>query len=137
MQLKPHLNFDGQCEEAFKFYERCLGVKITFMITYGDSPIATQISPDWHKKILHATMAVGNQMLLGSDAPPDKFQKAQGFAMTIDVDRPDEAERIFKALADKATVTMPMQETFWAVRFGMLSDRFGTPWMINCGKGAA
>ena len=136
MQLKAHLNFNGQCEEAFKFYEKCLGGKITFKMTFAESPAANQVSPDWGSKIIHASLAVGNQVLLGSDAPPDRFQKPQGFAVTLDVGNTDEADRVFKALADKATIVMPIQETFWAQKFGMLVDKFGIPWMVNCGKAA-
>jgi PhnB protein len=126
--------FSGQCEEAFRFYEKCLGGKIGFRITYGESPMADKTAADWRKKIMHTRLVVGDQVLMGSDAPPDRFDQPQGFSMSIGVDDPDEAERIFKALAEKGNVKMPIQETFWARRFGMLVDRFGTPWMINCEK---
>ncbi|MFZ0334060.1 MAG: VOC family protein [Candidatus Acidiferrales bacterium] len=134
MRLRPHLNFDGKCEAAFKFYENCLGGKITFMMTYGDSPMAAQTQPDWQKKIIHATLAVGDQVLTGADAPPGYYQKPQGFSVTLNVSDAAEADRIFNALSEKGVVQMPVQETFWALRFGMFVDQFGTPWMINCGK---
>ncbi len=136
MQLNPHLTFNGQCEAAFKFYEECLGGKIVFMMTYGDSPIAEQAPPDWRKRIIHATFALGEHVLSGGDAPPERYQKPQGFSVQLNVGAPAEADRIFKTLAEKGTVQMPIQETFWALRFGMLVDQFGTPWMINCGKPA-
>jgi len=131
MQLNPYLMFDGRCEAAFKFYEKVLGGKIEAMMTYGSSPMAEQTSPDWRNKIMHARMIVGDKMLMASDAPPDRYEPMKGFSVTISVDDPGEAERVFRALSDKGTVQMPIQQTFWAARFGMLVDQFGTPWMIN------
>jgi PhnB protein len=136
MQLNPHLAFSGQCEAAFKFYEKCLGGKITFMMTYGDSPMAEQTQPDRRTKILHATLAMGDHRLTGADVPPESYQKPQGFSVMLNIGAAAEADRIFKALAENGAVQMPVQETFWALRFGMLVDQFGTPWMINCGKPA-
>lgn len=134
MQLNPHLTFNGQCEAALKFYENCLGGKIVMMMTNGESPMAEQTPPDRRGKIMHATFAVGDQVLSGSDAAPEIYQKPRGFSVQLNVADAGEADRIFKALAEKAEVQMPVQETFWALRFGMLVDQFGTPWMINCGK---
>lgn len=134
MQLNPHLAFNGQCEAAFTFYEKCLGGKITFMMTYGDSPLAEQTPSEWHTKILHATVALGDHRLTGADAPAGNYQKPQGFSVSLQIRDAVEAERIFQALAEKGEVQVPLQETFWALRFGMLVDRFGTPWMVNCGK---
>jgi PhnB protein len=134
MQLNPYLNFNGQCEEAFRFYEQCFGGKIEFMMTHEGSPMADQVPKEWGKKIMHARLSVGNQVLLGSDAHGDCYAAPKGFAVSIDVTEPAEADRIFNALAENGTVQMPIQETFWAKRFGMLADRFGIPWMINCSK---
>jgi PhnB protein len=136
MRLNTHLSFNGQCQEAFEFYEKCLGGKITMMMSYGDSPMASQASDDRRKKILHATVAFGNDVLTGGDAPPEIYQKPQGAAVLLSMEDPDEADQIFKDLAENGTVQMAIQETFWALRFGMLVDRFGTPWMINCGRPA-
>jgi PhnB protein len=136
MRLNTHLSFNGDCEAAFKFYEECLGGKITFMMPYQGSPAAGYVPADWQSKILHATLMVGDSLLQGADAPPTHFQKAQGFSVTLALNDPAEAERIFAALADDGKVDMPLQETFWAARFGMVVDRFGTPWMINCAKAA-
>jgi len=136
MQMNPHLAFNDQCEAAFRFYEKCLGGKITFMMTYGDSPMAGKVSADWSKKILHATFAVGDQRLTGADAPGEAYKKPQGFSVALNVGAAAEAERIFHALAENGTVQMPLQETFWAIRFGMVTDCFGIPWMINCGQEA-
>jgi PhnB protein len=134
VKLNPYLTFNGQCESALKFYERILSGKILMMMTYGDSPLAKQMPPDWEKKIMHATFALGDQTLGAADAPPESYQKPQGFSVTLNIDTAAEADRIFKMLAEKGTVQMPIQETFWATRFGMVVDQFGTPWMINCGK---
>jgi PhnB protein len=136
MQLNPYLLFNGQCEAAFKFYEKTLGGKMVEMMTHEGSPAAGQVPSEWRNMILHARLVVGDQVLMASDAPPERYQKPQGFSVSIGIKAPAEAERIFHALAEKGTVQMPIQETFWAARFGMLVDQFGTPWMINCEKAA-
>ncbi len=132
MQMNPYLFFNGQCEAAFKAYEECLGGKIEAMIPHAGTPAEQQVPAEWASKILHARMTVGNQVLMASDAPPGRYQEPQGFSVSLEVKDPAEAERIFKALAENGSVHMPFQKTFWAERFGMLTDRFGTPWMINC-----
>lgn len=136
MRLNPYLTFDGQCEAAFKFYAQCLGGEIAMMMRYGDSPMAGNTPPELHQRVLHVTLAVGDLQLQGADAPPERYQMPQGIHVMLGVEEPAKAERIFHALADGGTVSMPIQETFWAQRFGMLVDRFGIPWMINCGKSA-
>jgi PhnB protein len=136
MQVYPNLTFDGRCEEAFKFYEECLHGKITFMMTYENTPMDLNAPPDWAKKISHATFIVGDDMLSGSDVPPARYQRPQGFALQFNLSDPAEAGRIFEALAENGSVEMPLQETFWALRFGVLVDRFGIPWVINCEKPA-
>jgi PhnB protein len=132
MQLITYLTFNGQCEEAFKFYEHCLGGKIVAMLPHAGTPAEEQVSPEWRNKILHARLTVGDSVLMGSDAPPGRQQEAKGFSVNIAIEDPLAAERIFHALSENATVRMPIQTTFWAARFGMLVDRFGTPWMVNC-----
>jgi PhnB protein len=134
--VNPYLIFDGQCEAAFKFYEQCLGGKIEAMITNGNSPIADDVPVERLNQILHARLVVGDQVLMGSDSPPEHYEKPQGFSVSLNIDAPAEAERIFNTLAEKGTVRLPLQETFWAARFGMLVDQFGTPWMINSEKPA-
>jgi PhnB protein len=136
VQLNPYLTFNGQCEAAFKFYERCLGGKIVGMWTHAGTPAENQVPREWRNKILHATLNVGDDVLQGADVPPKHYQKPQGLSIKLDLQDIAEAERIFHALAENGTVTMPLQETFWAARFGMLIDQFGVPWMINCGKAA-
>jgi len=132
MQLHPYINFDGQCEAAFKLYQKVLGGKIVMMMNHGDSPMAGQVPKEWGEKILHARLEIGDMVLMGSDVPPEHHDKAQGFSISLSVADPAEAERIFKALSEKGKVSMPLRQTFWAVRFGMLVDQFGTPWMVNC-----
>jgi len=136
MRVNPHLSFNGQCEAAFTFYEKCLGGKITFMMTYGDSPLAEQTPAERRTKILHATLSVGDDRLTGGDAPAESYQKPQGFSVSLQIRDAAEADRVFKVLEEKGAIQMPMQETFWALRFGMLVDQFGTPWIISCGKPA-
>jgi PhnB protein len=134
MELNPNLNFHGHREAAFKFYERCLGGKIVAMMPHAGTPAEQHVPAEWRNKIIHARLMVGDQILMASDAPPEHYEKPQGFSVTISVSDATEAERVFKALAEGGTVKMPIQETFWAVRFGMLVDQFGIPWMINCEK---
>ena len=134
MQLNPYLFFDGQCEAAFKFYEQCLGGKIVAMLSHAGTPAEGQVPANWRDKIMHARMLVGDEALMGSDAPPEHYEQTKGFSVSLSIDDPAQAERVFKALAEKGTVKMPFQRTFWAVGFGMLVDRFGIPWMINCEK---
>jgi PhnB protein len=132
VRLNPYLSFNGQCEEAFKFYEECLGGTIQFMMTWAESPMVDQTPPEWRDKIIHATVMIGETALSGADSPPGYYEKPAGFSVAIEIKDPAEAERIFNALAENGKETMPLQQTFWAVRFGMLTDRFGIPWMINC-----
>jgi len=132
MQLNPYLVFNGNCEAAFRFYEKVLGGKIEAMLPHEGTPAAEHVPPEWRNKIMHARLSVGDKVLMGSDAPPDHYEAMKGFSVTLGIDRPADAERIFHALAEKGTVRLPIQKTFWAARFGMLVDQFGTPWMINC-----
>jgi len=133
MDLNPSINlsFDGQCEAAFKFYERCLNGKITFLLTWGDSPMANGAPPEWSRKIAHATLVVGTTRLQGSDPAPGSYESPRGFCITLHPSERD-AERLFADLAEGGTVGFSLQRTFWAVRFGTLTDRFGIPWAINC-----
>jgi PhnB protein len=134
MIVNAYLNFNGQCEEAFKFYAQTLGGKIESMIPHEATPAGEHVPPEWQKKIMHARLDLGGQVLMGSDVPPGSYHPPTGFSVTINLKQATEAERIFNELADRANIQMPLQETFWAVRFGMLVDRFGIPWMINCEK---
>lgn len=141
MQLNPYLMFNGNCEAAFKFYEQCLDGKIVMMMTHKEAPSAEHVPAEWHDKIMHVCLDLGdsfgveqssNRLLMGSDSPPGCFETPQGFYVQISVDEPTEAERIFHALAENGKVKMPIDQTFWSARFGMLVDQFGIPWMVNC-----
>jgi PhnB protein len=132
MTVEPsfQLHFDGDCEAAFRFYERCLGGKITFLLRWGESPMAQEAPPEWSDKIVHATLVVGSTRLQGSDYAPGSYESPRGFVISLNVDESD-AERLFAELGEGGTVQVPMQKTFWAPVFGMLKDRFGIPWAIN------
>ena len=136
MQLNPYLTFNGNCEQAFKFYEQCLGGTIVTMMPYVGTPAEDHVPAPWRNKILHATLMVGGEVLMGSDAPPDRYEKAQGFSVSLMADKPADAERMFKALSSGGTVQFPLQKTFWSEAFGMLVDRFGIPWMVSCEQAA-
>lgn len=131
MQIATYLNFDGNCEEAFRFYERLLGGRIESILSHGDSPIADQVPEAWHPRVMHARLLVGNQLLLASDSPPESYEPPRGIYVMLNVDDATEGERVFRGLAQGGRVTMPFEETFWADRFGMVVDRFGIPWMVN------
>ncbi len=131
MQLNPYVNFNGQCEAAFKFYEKVLGGKITFSMTWGEMPGADQFPAESHKLIMHSTLSLGDKLLMGADAPPGRYQEPKGMNLSLHFKDKAEAERIFKALAEGGSVTMPFEKTFWSPGFGMCVDKFGVPWMIN------
>jgi len=132
MQIISYLTFNGQCEEAFKAYEQIFKGNIETMMRHAGSPAESQTPPEWLQKIMHARLEVGGSVLMGSDAPPDRYEKPQGAWVSVNLKDAAEADRIYAALAEAGSVRMPIQKTFWASRFGMLVDRFGTPWMINC-----
>jgi PhnB protein len=102
------------------------------MLTYANSPMAEQTPQEWRGKIFHATLTVGENVLMGGDVLPEQYEQPKGFQLLVGMDDPVDAERIFEALAENGTVLMPLQQTFWAVRFGALADQFGIPWGINC-----
>jgi PhnB protein len=135
MKLSPNisLTFNGQCEAAFKFYEQCLGAKIEFMLSWGNSPLASEAPPEWGAKILYGRITVGNTDLIGADVLPQQYEQPKGFSVLLNLDDEAEADRIFNALAENGKVRMPIQKTFWAKRYGGLVDQFGIPWEINCG----
>jgi PhnB protein len=134
MKLTPQISlaFNGQCEAAFRFYEQCLNGTITFMLTWGNSPMAADAPPGWDTKIAHATLKIGDTAIAGSDVPPDRYQQPKGFEVVLQMDDAVAAERVFQTLAERGRIAMPLQETFWATRFGVLVDQFGIPWSINC-----
>ncbi|MDB5967794.1 MAG: putative glyoxalase family protein [Hydrocarboniphaga sp.] len=133
--ITPYLSLNGQCEAAFKFYEQHLGGKIEAMMTFGETPACGHVSADHQKKIMHACIALGEQRLMGSDGMPEEAHNGvKGCSVALGVDSIAEAERIFAALSQNGTVEMALDKTFWAVRFGAVTDQFGVPWLINCEK---
>jgi PhnB protein len=131
-QLDTYLFFDGNCAEAMRFYERTLGGKIRMMMTHAEAPSAQQAPPGMADRIMHAALEIGERVLMASDAMVgEPYGGMKNFSLSLMYPTRDEASRIFDALAEGGKVTMPFQKTFWADGFGMLSDRFGTPWMIN------
>ena len=130
MQLHTYLNFGGNCEQAFQFYQAHLGGNITMLMRHGDAPGPSQTAPDWKNKVLHARMNLGGTELLGADIPPDRFQPMRSAYLTLTLGSVEEAERVHGLLAEGGQIFMPLAETFFAARFSMLRDRFGTSWMI-------
>jgi PhnB protein len=130
--LDAYLFFDGTCAEAMRFYEKVLGGRIEMLQSYAESPAAGDVAPEKAHRIMHARLEIDGRALMASDAvSEDPFEGARGFALSLNYDSVDEGHRVFQALSEGGTVQMPMQQTFWAAAFGMLVDRFGTPWMVN------
>jgi PhnB protein len=134
MKINPYLSFDGRCREAFEFYERAFGGRISFIQTYGAS--GTDMPAEARDRIMHVSLEVGSQVLQGADAPPGQFSTPAGFCVALHFDEAAEGQRVFDLLAPDGKVQMPFQPTFWAKGFGMLVDRFGTPWIVNAGPAA-
>jgi PhnB protein len=130
VKLYTYLNYGGNCEQAFRFYEEHLGGKITMMMTHGQQPNAADVSPAWKDAILHARMDIGETELMGADVPPERFQPMRSAYLSLIAGSIEEAERIYAVLSDGGEIFMRMGETFFAFRFAMLRDKFGTSWMI-------
>ncbi len=132
MQMSPYLSFKGDCEAAFKFYEQYLGAQLGALFRYAGSPLTGQVPADWSDKIMHGSLTLGGQVLMGGDVAPEQYEEPKGFSLSLQMSNTAEAERIFHELAQDGRVVMPLEQTFWAARFGMVVDRFGIPWLINC-----
>jgi PhnB protein len=130
MKLLTYLNYGGNCEQAFRFYEQHLGGKITMLMRYGEQPNPQDVPPERKNAILHARMIIGETELLGADVPPERFQPMRSAYLSLSLDNTEDAERIYHLLSDGGQIFMPMEETFLAFRFAMLRDKFGTSWMI-------
>lgn len=137
MRFYCHLSFDGRCEEAFRFYHRLFGGQFPTLLRYGESPMAGQVPKEWQQKVIHATLVIDDQELLGNDAFPNAFERPQGFAVTLGgMQDPVKARELFNALAEGGRIALPFQETFWSAGYGVLTDRFGIPWEVNCERPA-
>jgi PhnB protein len=132
MQISPYLSFKGDCEAAFKFYERCLGGQLGALFRYEGTPLAGYVPADWSDKVMHGSVTLGGLVLMGGDVAPDRYEEPKGFSLSIQITSTADAERIFHELAGGGRVVMPLEKTFWAARFGTVVDRFGIPWLINC-----
>ena len=130
MKLYTYLNYGGNCRQAFEFYAKQLGGKITALTTHGEVPGASDVPPEWKNAVVHARIELGETVVMGADIPPDRFQPMRSAYLTLLVTSTEEAERIYALLADGGQIFMPMEETFFAHRFAMLRDRFGTSWML-------
>lgn len=130
MSVSPYLHFAGTCAEALAFYEKTLGATVAMRQTYGAAPMPTP--PGWDDKIMHTSFTVRGSVIMATDAPPDMYHKPAGFRLALGLSEPEEARTCFDALAEGGSIEMPLQKTFWAKAFGMLTDRFGIPWAINC-----
>ncbi len=128
MKLNTYVNFAGTCLEAFRYYEKHLGGKIGMVMTHGQNPAPGRLGPEWKDAVLHARISIGGTELAGADVP--MAQPMRSAYLTLGVDNDAEAERIFSALAEGGQILMPMEETFFASRFGQVRDRFGINWMI-------
>ena len=131
MQLNPYLSFNGKCEAAFKYYEEVFGGKILFKQTWGDSPMCDQLPAEMRGAIMHATLSVGDSLIMGADSPPDRYEEPKGIHVVIGLKDASEGERIFKQLSDGGNIEMPFSPTFFSPGFGMCADKFGIPWMIH------
>ena len=132
MQVNPYLFYDGNCEAALKYYEKAVGAKIEAMLRYETGPKEMPGPPQWEKKRMHAKISIDGEVIMAADAPPGNCLKPQGFRVSLQVDNPADAERRFKALAEGGKIDMPFGKTFFSRGFGMCTDQFGTPWMVNC-----
>jgi PhnB protein len=134
MELEPYLHLNGRCEEALKFYATVFGGEIVYLGRYEGSPVAADVPDDYKQKVMHASFESPALKFMASDPFPGHERAAGNVTLSLATNDPAEAERVFNALADGGTVGMPLGETFWAARFGMLVDRFGISWMMNCGR---
>jgi PhnB protein len=132
MQMTPYVNFNGQCEVAFTLYEQCFGGEPGTLFRYAGTPMADQVPADWQDKVMHGTITIGGQVLAGADVAPHLYEEPKGFSLSLQMTSTAEADRIFHTLAKDGTVVMPLEKTFWAARFGVVVDRFGIRWLINC-----
>jgi len=132
MQLSTYLSFKGDCEAAFTFYEQALGGQPGPLFRYGGSPMAGQAPAGWDDKVMHASILIGGQTIMGADLAPEKYEAPTGFSLSLQTSQVVEAERMFNGLAQGGRVEMPLEKTFWAERFGMVTDRFGVRWLVNC-----
>ena len=132
MRVTTYLTFNGACEAAFKFYEQCLGGQLGPIFRYGGSAMADTAPADWQDKVMHGSITIGELVVAGADIVPGSYEEPKGFSLSLNLKSAHDADRIFHDLAAGGRVLAPLEKTFWAERFGMVVDRFGIPWMVNC-----
>lgn len=130
--LQPYLNFGGRCEEAIDFYRKALGAELRMMMRFKEAPERDSDLPEcFEDKIMHASLQIGESVLMASDGRCDGQQTFEGFSLSITLEDEVEAERVFAALGEGGLVTQPLEQTFWSPKFGMLQDKFGISWMVS------
>ena len=132
MQMNPYLSFKGNCEAAFKFYEQCLGAQPGPLFRYANTPLEHNVPADWSDKVMHGSITIGDQVLMAADVAPNQNEEPKGFSLSLQIKSTADAQRIFQDLAKQGRIVIPLEQTFWAALFGMVVDRFGIPWLINC-----
>ena len=132
MQMTTYLSFRGECEEAFRCYEATLGGRVGPIFRYLGTSLASQVPADWQDKVMHGSTTIGDQVLMAADVAPEGYEEPKGISLSLQMNDTSEAERVFNELAKGGRIVLPLEKTFWAARFGMLVDRFGIPWLINC-----
>ena len=130
MKLNVHLNFSGNCDEAFSFYEKALGTKRHMTMTYSEAPEGSPVPPDWSDKVMHTSVNLGDGLLMGCDAPPGRSTPIGGFQVAVEMEDQAEVKRVYDTLKEGGSVQMPLMPTFWAPLFGMCTDKFGVAWMV-------
>jgi PhnB protein len=131
MKMSVHLNFNGNCRDAFALYQKVFGTKSQMLMTYGEAPAGAPVPPDWKDKVIHTSLPLGGGMLMGCDAPPDRSKPLGGFQVSVESTDQAELKRIFDGLSDGGSIQMPMAKTFWSPLFGMCTDKFGVGWMVG------
>ena len=137
MKLYTYLNYGGNCRQAFEFYAEHLGGRIASLVQHGTQPNASENPPGWEHAVLHARIEIGDTIVMGADISPSRFQPMRSAYLSLLVDSTEEAERIYALLSEGGQIFMPIEETFYAHRFAMLRDRFGTSWMLLHEKAVA
>jgi PhnB protein len=132
MQLSVHLSFDGHCAAAFRDYQRRLGGKLITLMSYGESPMVDKVPVEWRERIVHARLEFAGMHLTGSDVPPESYVAPQGFFVTLNVPGVERGRELFGTLAEGGVLRLPFQKTFWSPGYGLVVDRYGVPWEINC-----
>ncbi|WP_339897252.1 VOC family protein [uncultured Gilvimarinus sp.] len=132
MNVNPYIFYNGNCAEAFTFYSECLGLPIDYMGTYKEAPGGNPVDASFDDKIMHVSLTIGGAILMGSDVPSGDYQAPQGISVALQTESASQAETMFNALSANGEIIMPLEKTFWAERFGLLRDKFGIKWMVNC-----